>query len=522
MSSGYLQLATAHLGEHSIRNAAIVSVLVVLVYRALKFLLAWRILGKAYEVNCCERPPMYPHKDPIFGIDILFANIKSARNNRFISASAQRFQDLGANTYCTWIQGHQTIHTIEPENVKTIMATKWKDYSVHGRKPNLGRLLGRGIFVATGEDWSHARSLLRPNFAKDNVADLDMLEGHLQELLKLLPRDPSQVVDMEKFFLRLTLDSATEFLFGHSTNTLAEPSDDDKAFSEAFRYALSSISTQIRRGPLHPFYPKDHKFDEANKTIREFIGRYIDEALERRRKINAGEIDKESEEANPQRYYFLQEVTKVMDDREHICDEVLSMMAAGRDTTASLMASAFYTLSRRPDIWKKLQNEIQFLNGHPPSYQQLRDLKYTKYIMNETLRMYPPIFSLGRRSLCDTILPTGGGADGTSPIFVPKGCGVIYNTWAMHRRKDLYGEDADEFRPERWAEKRHGWDYVPFGGGPRICLGQQYALTEAMYMMVRLAQEYASIVSADNNPWVEDIAITVSPKDGVNCRLTRA
>ncbi|KAJ6783569.1 hypothetical protein PWT90_06786 [Aphanocladium album] len=522
MTSGYLSLAATHLGEHSIRNGILLSVLLVLAYRAFKYLMAWRILGRAYEAHGCERPPMYPHKDPIFGLDIHFSNISISRNNKFIPASTQRFKDVGANTYHTWIQGRQTVHTIEPENVKTMMATKWKDYSVHARKATLGRLLGRGIFVSTGEDWSHARSLLRPNFAKDQVADLDMLERHLQELLKLLPREPSQVVDLQTYFLRLTLDSATEFLFGHSTNTLAEPSADDTAFSEAFRFALGSISTQIRRGPLHAFYRDGGKFDAANKTIREYIGRYIDQALQRREKINAGELDEESDDAGSHKYYFLQEVTKVMDDREHICDEVLSMMAAGRDTTASLMSSAFYALARRPDIWKKLRNEIQDLNGQPPTYEQLRDLKFTKYIINETLRMYPPIFSMGRRSVCDTTLPTGGGPDGTSPIFIPKGCGVVYNTWAMHRRKDFYGNDADEFRPERWATQRHGWDYVPFGGGPRICLGQQYALTEAMYMMVRLAQEYSSIESVDNSPWVEDITITVSPRDGVKCRLTRA
>lgn len=127
-----------------------------------------------------------------------------------------------------------------------------------------------------------------------------------------------------------------------------------------------------------------------------------------------------------------------------------------------------------------------------------------------------------RRSVRDTVLPTGGGRDGKSPVFVPRDTTVVYTTYAMHRRKDYYGPDADEFRPERWETQKHGWEYLPFNGGPRICLGQQYALTEAMYVVVRVAQEFASVVSSDNVPWREDVALTIAIDGGVNCHLTRA
>lgn len=92
----------------------------------------------------------------------------------------------------------------------------------------------------------------------------------------------------------------------------------------------------------------------------------------------------------------------------------------------------------------------------------------------------------------------------------------------MHRRKDFYGEDADEFKPERWETLRPGWEYLPFNGGPRICLGQQYALTEAGYVTIRLCQEFKELISRDDRPWMESLTLTVCSKNGVQVGLTPA
>ncbi len=92
----------------------------------------------------------------------------------------------------------------------------------------------------------------------------------------------------------------------------------------------------------------------------------------------------------------------------------------------------------------------------------------------------------------------------------------------MHRRKDLYGEDADEYRPERWENLRPGWEYLPFNGGPRICLGQQYALTEAGYVTVRLVQEFSKMESRDPEPWRENLTLTLCSMNGTKVGLTPA
>jgi cytochrome P450 len=125
----------------------------------------------------------------------------------------------------------------------------------------------------------------------------------------------------------------------------------------------------------------------------------------------------------------------------------------------------------------------------------------------------------------DTVLPHGGGKDGKEPVLVPKGTIVMYSVWAMHRRKDIYGSDADEFRPERWenggpqGSLRPGWAFLPFNGGPRICIGQQYALTEAGYTIVRLLQTFETIENRDPHPWQEHLGVTLSSHHGTKVSL---
>ena len=117
--------------------------------------------------------------------------------------------------------------------------------------------------------------------------------------------------------------------------------------------------------------------------------------------------------------------------------------------------------------------------------------------MQEILRLYPNVPLNSRRCTRDTTLPRGGGPDGMSPVYVKKGQEVNYAVHLMHHRKDVWGDDVEEFKPERWQGRRAGWEYLPFNGGPRICLGQQFALTEAGYVIVRLVQKFAELKNCD-------------------------
>ena len=123
----------------------------------------------------------------------------------------------------------------------------------------------------------------------------------------------------------------------------------------------------------------------------------------------------------------------------------------------------------------------------------------------------------------DTVLPTGGGPDGSAPILVSAGQTVASSSYALHRNSEYWGSDAEAFRPERWETCRVGWHYQPFGGGPRMCPGQNLALTEAAYVLARMAQEWKQCESRDQVlEWVEEMKVTASSKNGVKVALRRA
>lgn len=128
---------------------------------------------------------------------------------------------------------------------------------------------------------------------------------------------------------------------------------------------------------------------------------------------------------------------------------------------------------------------------------------------------------LGKLALKDTMVPRGGGKDGQQPLFIPKNARIVYNTYSMMRDPSIYGADATSFRPERWADPslRPGWGYLPFGGGPRVCLGQQYALTEAYYVTIRLMQKFGKLEARDDEPWREQVAVTCCSMNGTKVAL---
>lgn len=193
----------------------------------------------------------------------------------------------------------------------------------------------------------------------------------------------------------------------------------------------------------------------------------------------------------------------------------IDTVVAARDTTAALISTAVFVMARRPDVQDKLRAEIGQLNGELADYDDIKNMSYLGAFVKETLRLYPP-GPVGMRQACrDTILPLGGGPDGQSPIFVQEGDQVAWQTYSMHRRRDFWGEDAEEFRPERWRAARPMFEFLPFNAGPRICPGQQLALVYASYVLSRLLQTFPSIRAADDRPWMESLNLTLRVAQGV-------
>ena len=159
--------------------------------------------------------------------------------------------------------------------------------------------------------------------------------------------------------------------------------------------------------------------------------------------LESGHAEAERIIDSEERHVFLKEVAKEIGDEKELRDQVLN-------TTASLMSSTLFVISRRSDIWSKLKEDLAFLHGSPPTLDQIHDIKYLRYILNETLRLYPVVPINARVANKDTSLPCGGGGpQNDSPIFVQKDQMVIWSLYSMHKRQDLWGHDAGEFKPER-------------------------------------------------------------------------
>ena len=132
---------------------------------------------------------------------------------------------------------------------------------------------------------------------------------------------------------------------------------------------------------------------------------------------------------------------------------------------------------------------------------------------------------IGRSANKDTTLPTGGGADGTSPIFIPKGTDIGFSVALTHLDTSIWGADAEKFKPERWTERVTPWTFLPFSGGPRICLGQQFALTSAAFATVRLLQRFDTMENLEPHPegeYLQHLTLIASPANGVQVRLHEA
>lgn len=413
---------------------------------------------KLVRENGCEPVYKYPHNGimgKLFGLDVIREMIATAKEGRMLEANQTRnWSNPKITTQLVRSLRRDTILTIEPENVKTILATKFPDYCLgEPRHRAFEPTFGHGIFDANGAAWERSRGLIRPNFVRQQVADLDMFESHMQELISSIPKDGG-TVDLQDLFFALTMDTATEFLFGKSTHALVGTGPDAKRgreFVEAFVYATEAISYEFRTAGLTRWIP-DAKRRQSIKTMHSFADDIIADALEEHRRQDFSQDKK---------YTFLHELITRTQDPYTLRSELLNVLLAGRDTTAGLLSNTWHVLSKRPDIWAKLKKEVDELGGERPSYSMIKEMKYLRHVLNESLRLMPVVPGNSRQAVRDTVLPVGGGPDGRSPVLVKKGQVVVYTVWSMHRRADFYGEDALEFKPERWETLRPGWEYLP-------------------------------------------------------------
>ena len=442
----------------------------------------------------CKPSPVQENKWP-FGLDRLRNALRADLNKNFPDFMIQRFEDIGANTWRFNILGTEGYSTADPKNIQAILATQFNDFSLGPFRRNAFMpMLGNGIFTQDGQGWEHSRAMIRPSFVRDQVSDLELEERHVQDLMRAIPVGQdgwTDKVDLQVLFFRLTLDSATEFLLGESVgsqlaglpaeaqaqlNGAVKVTQDEKVFANAFDVGQRYLARRARLQDKS-WIDNTAAFRLSCKQTHAFADHFVRLALNPELK----EKEEDPEKGGKEKYIFLEALVGQTRDPIELRSQILHVLLAGRDTTASLLGWAFYLLVRDPVTFNKLRSIILDEFGtyaHPQdiTFQKLKSCRYLQYTLNEALRLYPVVPINSRVATKDTTIPTGGGPDGKSPIFVRKGQPVEYSVHVMHRRKDLWGPDADEFKPDRWVGRKVGWEYLPFNGGPRICLGRESRL----------------------------------------------
>ena len=475
---------------------------------------------KIQEHGC--RPPLaIPQLDPIFGLDIVLKLFRSLKEDRRNVSLLEQFRTYG-NTFQSTSVGRTNISTIELQNLQSVFST---DFSSWGVEPMrlfaFEPFVGRGIMCSDGAFWEHSRALIKPTFTRTQIADLHLstYKAHVQRLIDVIPKDGS-TVDLQPLFARLALDSSTDFLFGESVKTLGQNdiSDTAKLFLEAYNYGQRGVGRRIQL-PHFNILTRDKAFWNACSVAHEFVDRHIQRAL-------LSIKDGDSAKLSPGRYILAHELLRETNNLHDIRNQLLNVFLPAHEAAGVALTNIFFNLARNPSVYSKLRNEILAMSDivMNATFEDLKSLKYLQYVISETFRLNPTIGTNTRMALRDTILPTGGGHPGTSnlPIFVRKGDVVTFGFYALHRRQDVFGEDADIFRPERWETLRPAhWSYLPFGGGPRVCPGQQLALTEIGYCVVQFVKVFETIENRDTVlDFVEHYKITTESKNGAKVALT--
>ncbi|GAB7360939.1 hypothetical protein MBLNU230_g0923t1 [Neophaeotheca triangularis] len=433
-----------------------------------------------------------------WNIGMLLAAVKHVRAHSNLAFWQDMFARYGRGARGYTVEavtaGERVILTADEDNIKAILATQFADF---GKGPQFRRdwkdFLGLSIFTTDGEIWHDSRMLLRPQFIKDRVSDLHTFEDHVAVLLPQLGGvHEGATVRADDLFFRFTLDAATDFLLGKSVDSLTNRQAE---FADAFGEVQRVQSLIARAGPLNRFVPRK-TFYQSLEILNRFVEQYIDQALD----LSPEELEKKTK--SDEGYTFLHAIAGCTRDREVLRDQLVAVLLAGRDTTAVTLSWLFYELSKAPNVVRKLREEIGSFVGFErvPTYADLKSMRFLQHTLNEILRMYPVVPYNVRVALKDTTLPSGGGPDGTQPIGVLKDTPVGYSTLVLQRRADIYPPtspvfaDPAIFSPERWDSwTPKSWTYIPFNGGPRICIGQQFALTEMAYTVVRILQTYESL-----------------------------
>ncbi|MGH9943968.1 MAG: cytochrome P450 [Pyrinomonadaceae bacterium] len=401
--------------------------------------------------------------------------------------------------------GPQQVFTLNHPNLVRDALVTHQDAFMKGRAlQRAKRLLGEGLLTSEGEHHRRQRRLAQPAFQRKRVESYGAVMVDYAE--RCAARwQPGAEVDIAHEMMRLTLAIVGKTLF--DTDVESEADEVGEALTdimELFQMLLLPYSEYLEKLPL----PQMHRFRRARARLDAVIYRIIEER--RRGGGDRGDLLSmlllaQDEEGDG----------RGMSD-EQLRDEVMTIFLAGHETTANALAWTWYLLAQNPEVEAKLHAELDaVLEGggrRPPAVEDLPRLRYTEMVLSESMRLYPPAWTVGRLALKDFR---------AGEYLVPPGSLVLISQFVVHRDARFY-PDPLRFDPERWTpeakESRPPYAYFPFGGGPRRCVGEGFAWMEGVLLVASIARRWRMRL-VPIHPVIPHPRITLRPKHGIRVRL---
>jgi cytochrome P450 len=366
---------------------------------------------------------------------------------------------------------------------------------------DLRRVLGDGLLTSEGDFWRRQRRLEQPAFHKDR------LQAYAAQMVASAERTvagfrPGEVRDVHEDLMHLTLDIVTRTLFGSGVGEDAGPVG--TAVDALMAYYANPLATLVPgffRLPL----PANRRFAEGVRRLDAITYRIIGQ---RRADGGADRGDLLSMLLSAR-----DEDGGRMTDRQ-LRDEVMTLFLAGHETTANALSWTLFLLSRHPEVDARLAAEIDVaLGGRAPVLGDLPKLSYVEQVVTEAMRLYPPVWLMSREVLEPFEL---------RDVAFPKGTQIWMSQWVLHR-DPRYFDEPEVFRPERWADglakRLPKFAYFPFGGGPRLCIGNAFAMMEATLLLAVLVQRLRFQLSPRARV-VPFPSVTLRPRYGLEMRVS--
>lgn len=396
----------------------------------------------------------------------------------------------------------------DPNVVKHVLVDNPKGYTKSRNYLGLKVVLGEGLLTSEGDHWRRQRKLAQPAFHRDKLAGFaNQMSTATRDMLSRWTREGgTDAFCIHAEMMRLTFRIVGLTLF--SSDVDGDAKGVGQALEVAMHWANDHAESFVRVPPWIPT-PANVRFKRAKRTLDDVVFRLIAERRDAAKKSGdfgsdlLGMLMAATEDGGA--------VGSGMDDQQ-LRDEIITMILAGHETTANLLSWTFYLLSKHPEVERRVRDEAQrVLGDRDPVLEDMKGLEYTRMVLEEALRLYPPAWVFERQAVV---------ADELGGYRIEPGAIVGLCPYVLHRHPDHWenpeGFDPERFRPER-ADKRPRYAYLPFGGGPRTCVGNHFAMMEAQILLSMIVREHRLELEPSHSV-VLDPVITLRPKHGIQVR----